>query len=243
MTFKQAHSGNYQKGRTQPIEYIVVHYTGNQRDTAENNARYFARETTGTSAHYFVDRQAVWQSVRDEDTAYHCGSKHPVHPLCRNANSIGVEMCDSVGAVPAATRARTAELVRELMDQYGVPPENVLRHYDVTGKKCPAPWVDNPSEWEKFKNMLEVMELTEAQVRNIAREEWAAQEAKRTAAAASSWAEPYIRKAIQAGILTGVDDGQGGLTIASPQGPATRQEMATMGVAILEAIKRAAAEA
>ena len=66
----------------------------------------------------------------------------------------------------------------------------------------------------------------------------AAQEARRNHAEASGWAVEYIQRAIQAGILTGVDDGKGGLTIASPQGPAIRQEMAAMGVAILEAVKK-----
>lgn len=243
--FQQAHRGNYtpRQGQARTIRYIVVHYTANSGDTAQNNLDYFAREVTGTSAHYFVDRTSVRQSVKDTDVAWHCGSSHPIHPECRNANSIGVEMCDSVGAVPEATRARTAAFVRELMTKYGVPVENVLRHYDVTGKRCPAPWVDQPGEWEKFKTMLEVEDLTEKQVRQIAREEWAAQEAKRNNAEASSWAGPYIQKAIQAGILAGVDDGKGGKTIARPQGISTREEMATMGVAILEAIKRAVAEA
>ena len=87
-------------------------------------------------------------------------------------------------------------------------------------------------------------DLTEEQVRQIAREEWAALGGpERNNAAASSWAVPYIQKALQAGILDGVDDGKGGLTIAAPQGGATRQEMATMGVAILEAGRRAEAGA
>lgn len=243
MTFKQAHSGNYQKGRTHPIEYIVVHYTANTGDTAQNNLDYFARTKTGTSAHYFVDENEVCQSVQDTDVAWHCGSKNPRHPYCRNANSIGIEMCNSVGGVPEAVRDRTAAFVRQKMKEYGIDSSHVLRHYDVTGKRCPAPWVDAPGEWEKFKTMLEVDDLTEEQVRQIAREEWAAQEAKRNNAAASGWAGPYIQKAIQAGILTGVDDGKGGLTIASPQGNSTRQEMATMGVAILEAVRRAIAGA
>lgn len=244
--FKQAARGNYSPGRAGPVRYIVVHYTANRGDTAENNAVYFAREWTGTSAHYFVDEGTIWQSVREEDTAYHCGSIHPKHPECRNYNSIGVEMCNSAGGVPEATRARTAALVRELMSRYGIDSSHVLRHYDVTGKRCPAPWVDAPGEWEKFKAMLsepEVMDLTEEQVRKIVREEWAALETQRATAAASSWAVPYIQKALQAGILDGVDDGKGGLTIAAPQGGATRQEMATMGVAILEAGRRAAAGA
>ena len=235
--FKQAARGNYSPGRAGPVRYIVVHYTANRGDTAENNAVYFAREWTGTSAHYFVDEGTIWQSVREEDTAYHCGSIHPKHPECRNYNSIGVEMCNSAGGVPEAVRDRTAAFVRELMERYGVPRENVLRHYNVTGKRCPAPWVDKPGEWEKFKSLLEVDDLTEEQVRQIAREEWAAQEAKRNNAAPSGWALEYIQRAIQAGILAGVDDGKGGKTIARPQGISTREEMATMGVAILEAVK------
>ena len=120
-TFKQAHRGNYSPGRAYPIEYIVVHYTANSGDTAQNNLDYFAREVTGTSAHYFVDENEVCQSVLDTDTAWHCGSSSPKHPYCRNANSIGVEMCDSVGKVPAATMKRTAAFVSELMVNTGCP--------------------------------------------------------------------------------------------------------------------------
>ncbi len=223
MTFKQAHTGNYQKGRTQPVEYIVIHYTGIPNDTAENNAVYSAREYTGVSAHYFVDEREVWQSVRDEDTAYHCGSTRPKHPACRNYNSIGVEMCDSVGTVPAATRERTAAFVRELMDRYGVPVENVLRHYDVTGKRCPAPWVDNPAEWMEFKSMLEVEEVTQDQF-NQMMEVYLSQ---RNAKPADDWAKPYIQDAIDAGAMTDV-----GGTIERPQGFITRQEMAVVAAAL-----------
>lgn len=236
--FQQAARGNYSPGRAGPIQYIVVHYTANQGDTAKNNADYFARTVTKTSAHYFVDELEIRQSVLETDTAWHCGSNYPQHPCCRNYNSIGVEMCNSVGRVPEATRARTAVFVRKLMARYGIPKENVLRHFDVTGKWCPAPWVNDRGEWEKFQSMLEVEELTEAQVRQIVREELAAQESKRNTAVASGWAEPYIKEAIQAGILAGVDDGTGGLTIARPQGLSTRQEMATMGVAILAVARR-----
>lgn len=218
MTFKQAHSGNYQKGRTQPIEYIVVHYTANSGDTAQNNLDYFARTKTGTSAHYFVDENEVCQSVQDTDVAWHCGSKNPRHPYCRNANSIGVEMCDSLNAVPEATRARTAALVRELMGKYGLDSSRVLRHYDVTGKRCPAPWVDNPAEWMEFKSMLEVEEVTQEQF-DAMMENYLE---RRNAQPADDWAKPYIQEAIDAGVMTDV-----GGTIASPQGFVTRQELAT----------------
>ena len=220
---KQAARGNYLPGRAGKVEYIVIHYTGIPNDTAENNAVYSAREYTGVSAHYFVDEREVWQSVRDEDTAYHCGSTRPKHPACRNYNSIGVEMCDSVGTVPAATRERTAAFVRELMDRYGVPVENVLRHYDVTGKRCPAPWVDNPAEWMEFKSMLEVEEVTQDQF-NQMMEVYLSQ---RNAKPADDWAKPYIQDAIDAGAMTDV-----GGTIERPQGFITRQEMAVVAAAL-----------
>ena len=224
MTFKQAHSGNYQKGRTQPIEYIVVHYTANKGDTAQNNLDYFARTKTGTSAHYFVDENEVCQSVQDTDVAWHCGSKNPRHPYCRNANSIGVEMCNSVGGVPEAVRARTADFVRQKMKEYGIDSSHVLRHYDVTGKRCPAPWVDNPAEWMEFKKMLEEdddmsYEQFEQYMNRYLTE--------RNAKPADGWAVPYIQEAIDAGAMSDV-----GGSIASPQGFITRQEVAVVAAAL-----------
>ena len=224
MTFKQAHSGNYQKGRTQPIEYIVVHYTANSGDTAQNNLDYFARTKSGTSAHYFVDENEVCQSVQDTDVAWHCGSKNPRHPYCRNANSIGVEMCNSVGSVPEAVRARTAAFVRQKMKEYGIDSSHVLRHYDATGKRCPAPWVDNPAEWMEFKKMLEEdddmsYEQFEQYMNRYLTE--------RNAKPADDWAKPYIQDAIDAGAMTDV-----GGTIERPQGFITRQEMAVVAAAL-----------
>lgn len=224
LLFEQAARGNYRPGRTQPVEYIVVHYTGNWSDTAKNNADYFARTVTGTSAHYFVDEEAVWQSVREEDTAWHCGSSQPVHPDCRNANSIGVEMCNSAGGVPPAVRDRTAALVRELMDKYGVPAERVLRHYDVTGKRCPAPWVDRPGEWEDFKGRLEVEAVTQEQF-DAMLEDYLARRGEREA---SGWAAPYIQRAVDAGVMA---EEAGG--IGRPQAFATREELAAVASSLL----------
>ena len=223
LLFKQAARGNYRPGRTQPVEYIVVHYTGNWSDTAKNNADYFARTVTGTSAHYFVDEEAVWQSVREEDTAWHCGSDNPKHPYCRNSNSIGIEMCDSVEGVPEDVRSLTVSLVQELMSRYGIDSSHVLRHYDVTGKRCPAPWVDDPAEWMEFKKILEDDILTQDQF-NQMMENYLSQ---RDAQPASSWAVPHIQEAIDAGVITDV-----GGSIERPQGFVTREELATVAAAL-----------
>ncbi len=162
--FKQCNSANYSRGRTKPIEYLVLHYTANDGDTDMNNAVYFAREVTHASAHYFVDEDSVTQSVLDTDTAWHCGgglqgsAGHQWHGICTNSNSIGIEMCSDVVAghmsLTLPTVDRALELTKWLMAKYNIPAENVIRHHDVTGKDCPAPWVTNEKLWTDFKEQL-----------------------------------------------------------------------------------------
>lgn len=160
MNFKQAHTTNFKKGRTSPIQCLVIHYTANNGDTAKNNVDYFAnRSNLSASAHYFVDEVSEWQSVRDTDTAYHCGANTYKHKYCRNSNSIGIELCsrkDSKGSYyfKEETVKRAAELTKALMKKYNIPIENVVRHYDVTGKNCPAPMVANEKLWKEFLSML-----------------------------------------------------------------------------------------
>ena len=79
-------------------------------------------------------------------------SKSYKHDKCRNDNSIGVEMCsekDSKGQyyINEQTQNKTLEVVQWLMQKYGVPLENVVRYYDVTGKLCPEPSVK--TAWSK----------------------------------------------------------------------------------------------
>ena len=160
MNFKQCNSTNYKAGRTSEIKYIVIHYTANNGDTAKNNADYFANnQNLSASAHYFVDENTVWQSVKDTDTAWHCGSKVYNHPYCRNNNSIGIELCsrkDSNGNYyfKDETIKNAAELAKSLAGKYNIPAANIIRHYDVTGKMCPAPMVNDISLWNRFKEMI-----------------------------------------------------------------------------------------
>lgn len=139
------------------IKYIVIHYVG-ALGGAEANCKYYASKYIGASAHYFVGHSGeIWQCVEDKDTAWHCGAKKYKHPECRNANSIGVEMCVRKGSnwyFEDATVNSTVELVKDLMKKYNIPVENVIRHYDVTGKTCPEPYVRDVAAWNKFKDRL-----------------------------------------------------------------------------------------
>lgn len=204
------------------IEYIVVHYTGNVGDTAYNNTKYFKSEYRGSSAHYFVDEDSIWQCVEDKDVAWHCGTQGKYyHKECRNANAIGVEMCNSVGR-NLAVEKNTAELVRHLMDKYNIDIDHVVRHYDVTLKDCPKTFLDN-SVWEKFK--LQIMngsddEMTEAEKAKIQAIDDSltnlygiVQDMKdrnpvyNTVADVPDWGRPTVQKLIGDGILKGDNNG------------------------------------
>lgn len=158
---------NHNDGTVDRIKYIVIHYVG-ATGGAEANCKYYASGNIGASAHYYMGFDGeIWQSVEDKDVAWHCGAKAYRHPECRNANSIGIEMCvrnkgnktdtSKDWYFEDATVEAAVKLTRELMDKYGIDADHVIRHYDVTGKICPNPYAYNHTKhtWETFKAALE----------------------------------------------------------------------------------------
>lgn len=154
---------NYKNGNISRIKYLVIHYVGGT-GSAEQNCKYYASKKIGASAHYYVDfNGSVWQSVEDKNIAWHCGTKKYKHPECRNANSIGIELCVRNNGNKSATSRdwyfeeatviAAIELTKALMKKYNVPADHVIRHYDVTGKICPNPFVYNQGKysWNYFK--------------------------------------------------------------------------------------------
>lgn len=150
------------------IKYIVLHYTANDGDKAENNAKYFqTARKPATSAHYFVDDNSIVQSVPDNYVAWSVGGNRyfdiektgggKLYGKATNANSISIEMCDTKkdGKLQASeqTMANAAVLCAELMKKYNVDIDHVIRHFDVTGKHCPVYFMNNAA-WEKFKDRI-----------------------------------------------------------------------------------------
>lgn len=207
MEFISCNLSNFRVGRTQPVRYIVLHYTANNGDTAKNNCDYYHRVGgLQASAHYFVDEHGAMQSVREGDTAWHCGALAYWHPECRNGNSIGIEMCSRKRAdgsyyIKPETVANAATLAREIMQRYGIDTDHVLRHYDVTGKRCPMPWVDDPAQWAAFKDMLvpESTTTDEEDENDMVR--------YNTIEEVPSWAQDTVRALVDAGALGGVGGG------------------------------------
>lgn len=166
---------NHGTGGNKP-KYLVIHYFG-ALGTAASVAEWFMNPSARASAQYAVDEgNTIYRCVKDTDVAWHCGDGK-IHPECRNWNSIGIEMRPrkrSAGSVGAYDRdwyfdERTLEnalwLVRRLMKQYKIPAENVIRHYDVSGKMCPRPFVGTDTntyynttgdvQWQRFKERIE----------------------------------------------------------------------------------------
>lgn len=185
-------AGNYQKERSQPVSYLVIHYVGAAGGARDNAVYYRGASGVGASAHYFVghasEEAAVYASVPEGDTAWHCGRSDGKykHPACRNANSIGVEMCchqdaDGRWYFDPETVDAAVELARDIMARYGIPTGHVLRHYDVTGKVCPAPYVNDPAAWEGFLARLDGKEEEEMKLYHWFADmpDWARESAKK----------------------------------------------------------------
>ena len=144
--FKQCGSDHMTRGRSRAIDRIVVHFTATLA-SARNNATYFSRnEGQGASAHYFVDdiTPEIYQSVAEGDTAWHAGNWQ------MNCRAIGIEVVSAGEDFSATEVEKLGWLVRRLMAKYGIGASGVIRHYDVTGKLCPAPYVA-ASKWAALK--------------------------------------------------------------------------------------------
>lgn len=160
------------KRSTSAIKYIVIHYTANDGDSDESNARYFANNSVKSSAHYFVDDDSITQSVPDHYVAWAVGgtkysntnitSGGKYYTICTNSNSISIELCDTKRDgkyyPSAATIQNALAFTRKLMKKYNIPQSHVIRHFDVTGKICPAYWCGTKAKnnlWKtEFYNRL-----------------------------------------------------------------------------------------
>lgn len=145
-------------------EWIVIHYTANNGDTAKGNCNYFSKEYRGASANYFVDENEIWQCVEDKHVAWHVGA-NKYYNDCRNDNSIGIELCSRIDKngqyyFKDQTILNAVQLTKMLMKRYNIDINHVVRHYDVTRKVCPAPFVNNPEAWKSFLKRLEDKPMT-----------------------------------------------------------------------------------
>jgi len=162
---------------------VVMHWTAAPGQEADVTARYFEllaqqdarddRPDRYASAHYIVgiDGQ-VLRVIPEHEVAYHVGANDYTVIAQRrfpgytsngrmgtpNWCTIGIELChpDASGRFTDVTVAVAQELVLDILDRcYLGPRYSLMRHYDITGKRCPRWWVEHGIEWDEFVRSVE----------------------------------------------------------------------------------------
>lgn len=139
--------------KLEAVNGVVVHYTGNPGTTAEQNRSYFAglaqSGETFASSNFVIGLEGeILECVPLDEVAYASSQ--------RNYDTLSIEVChpDESGAFTDATYDALVQLVQWLVDTYGLERDQILRHYDVTGKECPRYYVQHPEAWEAFLDDL-----------------------------------------------------------------------------------------
>ncbi|MBS5429812.1 MAG: N-acetylmuramoyl-L-alanine amidase [Lachnospiraceae bacterium] len=135
---------------TQKITGIVVHYTANPGATAMENRNYFENlkdtHETKASSNFVVGIEGeIVQCVPTWEVAYASNS--------RNIDTVSIECChpDETGKFTDATYRSVVNLCAWLCMKFDLGADDVIRHYDVTGKECPKYFVDHEDAWENFR--------------------------------------------------------------------------------------------
>lgn len=132
------------------VKGIVIHYTGNAGTSAQANHDYFEslKDGSGTSAssHFVVGLDGeVIQCIPSSEEAYASNA--------RNVDTLSIETChpDETGKFNESTYNTLIQLTGWLCVQFDLKPDDVIRHYDVTGKICPKYFVEHEDAWQQFK--------------------------------------------------------------------------------------------
>lgn len=140
------------------INGVVIHYTANPGTSAKNNRSYFeglgTKMTTYASSHYIIGLEGeIVQCIPLTEQAYASNE--------RNVDTISIECChpDKTGEFNEDTYQSLVSLTSALCVEYNLKEEDIIRHYDVTGKLCPLYYVEHEDAWEAFKS--EVIEEIE----------------------------------------------------------------------------------
>lgn len=132
------------------IKNIFVHYTANPGTSASQNRSYFEQQKdtrqVSVSAHFIIGYEGeILQCVPLDEIAYAVQS--------RNYDSVSIECCYKAedGSFTQETYDSLISLLAWLTDAYDLEAEDILRHYDCGGKKCPLYYTEHPDAWERLK--------------------------------------------------------------------------------------------
>lgn len=132
------------------INGVVIHYTANPGSTAQQNRDYFNSLQDGhgdyVSSHFVVGIEGeIVQCIPTWEIAYASNE--------RNADTISIECChpDETGVFTKETYESMVHLTAFLCAKYNLSEQDVIRHYDVTGKNCPKYFVEDEAAWKQFR--------------------------------------------------------------------------------------------
>lgn len=142
------------------IQGIVIHYTANPGATAKQNRDYFEglkdSHITKASSHFVVGIEGeIVQCIPTWEVAYASND--------RNLDTVSIECChpDESGVFTEETYRSMVQLTAWLCEKFGLSQDDVIRHYDVTGKICPKYFVEDEEAWVKFKEDVGTAMMTE----------------------------------------------------------------------------------
>ena len=132
------------------VNSIFVHYTANPGTSAAQNRSYFESlkdtQERSASAHFIIGYNGeIIQCIPLDEIAYAVQT--------RNEDSISIECCFLAenGAFTQETYNSLVSLLSWLTDAYDLNVDDILRHYDCGGKKCPLYYTEHPDAWEQLK--------------------------------------------------------------------------------------------
>lgn len=132
------------------ITGIVIHYTANPGSTAQENRDYFnglqySQETSASSNFIVGLAGEIIQCVPTWEVAYASND--------RNYDTVSIEVChpDETGKFTNKTYRSLVRLTAWLCVKFDLTEDDVIRHYDVTGKNCPKYFVEHEDAWADFK--------------------------------------------------------------------------------------------
>lgn len=131
------------------VKGVVIHYTANPGTGARANRNYFEglkdSHVTKASSHFVIGLDGeIVQCIPSSEIAYASNE--------RNQDTLAIECCieDDTGRFNQRTYQSAVHLTAWLVEHFGLRTQDVIRHFDVTGKPCPKYFVDFPSAWEQF---------------------------------------------------------------------------------------------
>ena len=135
------------------VNGIVIHYTANPGTTAMQNRNYFEglaqSGETHASSHFIVGLDGeIVQCIPTSEQSYASNT--------RNSDTVSIECCieDDSGKFNDQTYQSLIELTAFLMGKFHLTTDDVIRHYDITGKNCPKYYVEHPKAWQQFLDDL-----------------------------------------------------------------------------------------